>query len=63
MDVLTQVALALLCALVALVLVSKVTSAVRDGPNVFLQVLLNGLVVVQFYYLFQASRHQLRQAN
>ncbi|KAK1943510.1 hypothetical protein P3T76_004906 [Phytophthora citrophthora] len=60
MDVTTQVALAVLCGLVALVIVSKVTSAIRGGSSIFLQFLLNGLVIVQFYYLFQASRHQLQ---
>lgn len=54
-----QVALAVLGALVAAVGLSKLTSAVRGGPRVFLQVILMALVVVQLSYLYQASKHQL----
>ncbi|KAG3206165.1 hypothetical protein PC116_g1754 [Phytophthora cactorum] len=57
-----QGALAILCALVAAVGVSHLTTAVRTGSNVFLQLLLAVLVVVQLFYLYQASRHQLSQS-
>lgn len=56
-----DVAVAVFCALAAAALLSKLSTAVRGGPSVFLQVVLTALVVVQLFYLYQASRHQLQE--
>ncbi|KAE8896210.1 hypothetical protein PF007_g3289 [Phytophthora fragariae] len=56
-----NVAVAVFCALAAAFLLSKLSTAVRGGPSVFLQVVLMALVAIQFFYLYQASRHQLQE--
>lgn len=54
-----EVAVGVLCALVTAVVGSVLATTMRNGHTIFLEIVLAALVIVQLFYLYQASRHQL----